>query len=131
MEVNYGAPVSISRGDNIGCLLFLLLEREPHECDKKIARYPVAMDIRLSSTFYHRKGTSLTNTSVTWFNNFIEQNIKNIMMTYVKALLQDEPQRIKAKAINKFLQKYSFRPDDFPFETAKKHVDRHYNNISN
>jgi len=131
MENTYSDPIYLTRRENPGSLLFLLLERSPHENDKRVGAYSVTMKITLSSKFYHRKGAALSPTSLTIFNNFLEENIKNIMQAYIKALMENKVTDKKAKAINTFLEKNSFPPDTFPFETIKKHLYRYEKSIKN
>jgi predicted DNA binding CopG/RHH family protein len=55
----------------------------------------------------------------------VEEEIKNIMRMMVKSQLDNEQVRKKKHAIENFMKIVGFTENDFPYETAKKDIDRH------
>lgn len=128
MEKKYGTPCELDRGERMGMLLFMFLEDTSKDQDNKYRQYSTEMKFKLSSNYFHRRGSGLTRTNIVHLNNFIEEDIKMQMRVYVHA---KSSKRImsKASAINCFLEMFGFNESELSFETAKKDIDRNINRI--
>jgi hypothetical protein len=129
MENNFGAPCEMDRSNKYGRIMFLLLSDGSRERDNKYRQYPEKLSMKLSSTFWHRRGSGLTRTNVIYFNQIIEDDIKLKLRTFVYALTCQEKPIKRAEAIRRFLNIYGFSPDVFPFDTAKKDIDRSFRHL--
>lgn len=124
-ENKFGTPVSLTRRDKYGTLLYNLLEREDHKRDSEHCEYPEMLNVSLSSEFYHRRGSSLSITNVKYFNSFAEDEFKTFFRMYVFCRIDTINGTKKKSAIESFMQMMKLTENEFPYESAKKDIDRH------
>jgi hypothetical protein len=133
LENEFGTPAEMNRRDNLGTMLFLLLEKDSHELDwsYKTREYTSNISVSLTSSFYHRKGVSLTSTNVIFFNNVVESEIKKLFRTFMDATLKADQKKKKKVAIENFMEKMGFNSDELTYEMLKKDYYRYESYLNN
>jgi hypothetical protein len=138
----FGEPAFIPASNHIGKFLYLLLEDNRRQKDKRIEldynitikieipldefhrEYPTKLKFIIPEDTFERKGYMLTATSVTHFNNFIEDSIKREMYAFLDALTQIQDMRI-TEAIELYQEKMGFSENEFTYDAISRSYRRY------
>lgn len=124
LRQNYGRAPRLGQATDEGRYFLYVLQRTEHKKDNRQAAYTDAVRIRISIDDMERHGAVLTPSAITDFNRYMESRIKQQFEVWMTAMCQWGYYK-KAEAIRLWQQEFDFPEHVWPFESLKKHYDRH------
>jgi hypothetical protein len=121
LERNFGSPVKLTREKPAGKYFYKLLEKQENHKDTEYKQYSQKMVIIVGEDCLFRHGSVVTPTSLIDFNNYVTDNIYELMYLTIEMQEEMSKERFRIKeAIQYFLDKFSLTEEILSFETAKK-----------
>jgi hypothetical protein len=121
LERNYGIPARLNKESLAGRYFYKLLEKQENHKDTEYKAYPQRVIIIIGEDCLFRHGSSVTPTSLIDFNNYVTDNIYQLMFFSIEMQEEMSQDRFRIKeAIQSFLDRFNFTEDILSFETAKK-----------
>jgi hypothetical protein len=126
LERNFGSPVTLNKESLAGRYFYKVLEKQENHKDTEYKGYSEKVIILVGVDCLFRYGSSVTPTSLIDFNNYITDNIYQLMFFSIEMQEEMSQERFRIKeAIESFLQRFNLTEDILSFETAKKAYYRH------
>lgn len=122
-HAKFGRVIPLTKETWEGKYFFSLCEAEKRRWDKRVfAKFSDSVTVLVTYDYYTRYRVTPNPTLILEFNYFAEDLIKEVMRTYVGALVDHGVKQVDA--IRKYQDKYGFTEEDFSFESIKKDVQR-------
>jgi len=124
LENKFGNPVMLRQDSAIGKYFYQLLEDPSRGRDRQYSEYTDLVTIRIPEKVFLHRGCMLTDTNITNFNSFVEDQLKQHLRLMIDILLEFNEVEIK-EAILIVYHKFNLDETVLPYETIKKDYYRY------